>query len=57
MDVAVETPINWEKDRTKPVAAQFRPVIASLRYGPSPEPRSLAKRIEAKRRGLGVSFD
>jgi len=28
LGVAVETLINWEKDRTRPVAAQFRPVIA-----------------------------
>jgi len=28
--IAVETYINWEKDRTRPTAAQFRPVIAFL---------------------------
>jgi DNA-binding XRE family transcriptional regulator len=36
LDVAVETLINWEKDRTKPVAAQFRPVIAFLGYTTHP---------------------
>jgi transcriptional regulator with XRE-family HTH domain len=55
--VAVETVINWEKDRTKPVPAKFRPVIAFLGYDPSPAPKTLAERVEAKRRVLGVTFE
>jgi len=57
MGIAVETLINWEKDRTRPVAAQFRPVVAFLGYDPTPDPRTLAERLEAKRRALGVTFD
>ncbi|MBL6614572.1 MAG: helix-turn-helix transcriptional regulator [Reyranella sp.] len=57
MGIAVETLINWEKDRTRPVAAQFRPVIDFLGYDPSPEPKILAERVEAKRRVLGVTFE
>lgn len=57
LGVAVETLINWEKDRTRPVVAQFRPVIAFLGYDPSPEPKTLAERVEAKRRVLGVTFE
>lgn len=57
MGVAIETLIDWEKDRTKPAAAQFRPVIAFLGYDPSPEPKTLAERVEAKCRSLGATLD
>lgn len=57
LGVVVETLINWEKDRTKPVASQFRPVVAFLGYDPTPEPVTLAERVEAKRRRLGVTFE
>jgi len=30
LGVSVEAYINWEKDRTQPVASQFRPVVAFL---------------------------
>jgi transcriptional regulator with XRE-family HTH domain len=49
-----DTYINWEKDRTQPVASRFRPVIELLGYDPSPAP--LAERVQAKRRELGVTF-
>lgn len=39
------------------MAGQFRPVIAFLGYDPSPEPKTLAKRVESKRRVLGVTFE
>jgi transcriptional regulator with XRE-family HTH domain len=55
--ICIETYINWEKDRTRPTAAQFRPVIAFLGYDPSPKPETLTERLEAKRRALGVTFD
>jgi hypothetical protein len=29
---------NWESGKTKPVAAQFRPVVAFLGYDPTPQP-------------------
>jgi transcriptional regulator with XRE-family HTH domain len=51
------TYINWEKDKTRPVAARFRPVIAFLGYDPTPEPKTQSERLEAKRRRLGVTFD
>ncbi len=36
MGVAVETVINWEKDWTRPVPAQFKPVLDFLGYDPMP---------------------
>jgi transcriptional regulator with XRE-family HTH domain len=57
MVVAVETLINWEKDWTKPVATQFRPVLDFLAYDPLPAPATLAERVQAKRRQLGVTFE
>jgi DNA-binding XRE family transcriptional regulator len=30
LGVSTDTVVNWEKDKTKPVAAQFRPVVALL---------------------------
>jgi DNA-binding XRE family transcriptional regulator len=54
LGVSTDTVVNWEKDRTKPVAAQFRPVVAFLGYDPTPEPRTLADRLAAKQRTLGT---
>jgi hypothetical protein len=45
-----------EKGKTEPVAAQFKPVVAFLGYDPTPEPQTLAERVEARQRRLGVSF-
>jgi hypothetical protein len=56
LGVSTDTVVNWEKDKTKPVAAQFRPVVAFLGYDPTPEPQTLADRLEAKQRTLGVSL-
>lgn len=57
MDILTETYANWEKDKTTPVASQFRPVVEFLGYDPSPDPTTLAERLAAKRRALGVTFD
>jgi transcriptional regulator with XRE-family HTH domain len=57
MGIAKETYANWEKDKTTPVAAQFRPVLTFLGYDPTPEATTLAERLEATRRDLGVTFD
>lgn len=57
MGIVKETYANWEKNKTKPVAAQFRPVRTFLGYDPSPEATTLAERVEARRRDLGVTFD
>lgn len=57
MGIDTWTYLNWEKEKTIPVAARFRPVIAFLGYDPSPGPQTLAERLEAKRRALGATFD
>jgi DNA-binding XRE family transcriptional regulator len=57
MGVSAETVANWEKDNTKPVPSKCKPVIAFLGYDPSPEPKTLAERVEAKRRVLGLTFE
>jgi DNA-binding XRE family transcriptional regulator len=56
MGVSTDTVVNWEKDKTEPVAAQFRPVAAFLGYDPTPAPQTLADRLEAKQRTLGASL-
>jgi DNA-binding XRE family transcriptional regulator len=56
MGVSTDTVVNWETGRTEPVAAQFRPVVAFLGYDPTPEPQTLAERVEAKQRRLGASL-
>jgi hypothetical protein len=56
MEIGVETYANWEKSKTEPVASQFRPVVTFLGYDPTPAPSSLAARLQAKRRTLGVTF-
>lgn len=56
MGILTETYLNWEKGHTEPVASQFRPVVAFLGYDPSPTPRTLAERLEAKRRATGATF-
>lgn len=57
MGILIETYANWEKDRTVPVASQFRPVVGFLGYDPTPASSTLRERLEAKRRTLGVTFD
>jgi DNA-binding XRE family transcriptional regulator len=57
LGVSVETYNNWEKDRTRPVASQFRSLIEFLSYDPSSPPETLAERLKAKRRALGATFD
>ena len=39
------------------MAAQFRPVVAFLGYDPTPAPKTLPERLEAKRRALGITFE
>jgi DNA-binding XRE family transcriptional regulator len=57
MGIQRDTYVNWEKDKTGPVASQFRPVVTFLGYDPTPKPETLAERLEAKRRTLGATFD
>lgn len=52
----VFTYINWEKNRTRPIASRFRPVINFLGHDPMPEPTTLAERLEGKRRATGMTF-
>jgi transcriptional regulator with XRE-family HTH domain len=56
MGIQRDTYVNWEKDKTRPVASQFRPVVSFLGYDPTPTPETLSERLEAKRRALGVTF-
>ena len=56
MGIGTETYANWEKGKTEPVAAQFRPVVEFLGYDPTPAPNTLAERLQAKRRELGATF-
>jgi transcriptional regulator with XRE-family HTH domain len=56
MGVSNDTVVNWEKDKSKPVPAQFRPVVAFLGYDPTSQPQTLAERVEAKQRSLGASL-
>ena len=56
LGVSIDTVVNWEKDKTKPVAAQLKPVVALLGYDPTPEPQTLAERLAAKQRSLGASL-
>jgi transcriptional regulator with XRE-family HTH domain len=57
MGIGTDTYANWEKGKTEPVAAQFRPVVEFLGYDPTPEPTTLTERLGAKRRALGATFD
>ncbi len=56
MGVSTDTVVNWEKDKTEPVAALFRSVVAFLGYDPTPEAQTLADRLEAKQQSLGASL-
>jgi len=56
MGIGTDTYANWEKGKTQPVVARFRPVVQFLGYDPTSEPKTLAERLEAKRRTLGATF-
>lgn len=56
MGIQRDTYVNWENDKTRPVPAQFRPIVAFLGYDPTPEPQTLADRLGAKQRTLGASL-
>jgi hypothetical protein len=56
LGVSTDTVVNWENDNTKPVAAQFKPLVAFLGCDPTPEPQTLAERLAAKQRTLGASL-
>lgn len=56
MGILTETYANWENGHSEPVAAQFRPAVEFLGYDPTPAARTVAERLQAKRRELGVTF-
>jgi transcriptional regulator with XRE-family HTH domain len=56
MGVSTATIVMWEKNRARPVAAQFRPLVEFLGCDPTPEPQTLGERFEAKQRSLGASL-
>lgn len=51
------TYLDWEKDKTEPVASQFLQVIELWGFDPTPAPTTLAERLVAKRRATGITFD
>lgn len=51
------TVLNWEKDRTEPAIRHYPAILAFLGYDPFPPPVTLADRLKAKRRALGLSID
>jgi DNA-binding XRE family transcriptional regulator len=51
MGIQRDTYVNWEKDKTRPVASQFRPVVTFLGYDPTPAPETLSERLKAKNGG------
>lgn len=57
LGVTNETVGNWEKDKTRPITTQFKPVLAFLGYDPTLGGNTLAERLEAKRRSLGATLD
>jgi transcriptional regulator with XRE-family HTH domain len=57
MSIDTWTYLNWEKDKTAPVPARFRPVVEFLGYDPTPAPKTFAELLEAKRRVPGVTFE
>jgi DNA-binding XRE family transcriptional regulator len=46
---------NWEQEKYEPEVRFWPGVIGFLGYDPRPEPRTLAERIRATRRGQGIS--
>lgn len=57
MGIDIETYANWETGKSRPVPAQFRPVVEFLGYDPNPAPTTLTERLKAKRRILGITSD
>jgi transcriptional regulator with XRE-family HTH domain len=55
--ILTETFANWENGKTEPAAAHFWPVMEFLGYDPTVAPKTLAERVEAKRRMLGITFE
>jgi transcriptional regulator with XRE-family HTH domain len=56
MGIGTDTYANWEKGKTEPVAAQFRPVLEFLGYDPTLAPKTLAEKVQRKRRAIGATF-
>lgn len=54
MGIDLWTYINWEKDKTRPVAARFRLVATFLGYDPTPTPSSL-RNVWRQREGRQAS--
>jgi len=56
MGIQRDTYVNWEKDKTRPGASQFRPVVTFFGHDPTPAREILSERLNAKRRQLGVAW-
>lgn len=47
----------WEKDRAKPTVRYYPAILTFLGYDPFPRAQTLAGKIAAKRRALGMTID
>jgi hypothetical protein len=54
MGVQCDTYVNWEKDKTRPGASQFRPVVTFFGHDPTPARETLSERQTAAA-GRGVA--
>jgi transcriptional regulator with XRE-family HTH domain len=55
LGVRVDTVTLWENGRVRPLPRHFGPIVRFLGYDPEPGDRSLAGRLRAARRRLGLS--
>jgi DNA-binding XRE family transcriptional regulator len=54
MGISRKTCTSWEKDKTTPMAANFRMVVVFLGYDPTPKPKPVADRMYAPARRPGT---
>jgi transcriptional regulator with XRE-family HTH domain len=55
LGVSLATVKNWENGRTTVGEASYARVVRFLGHDPNPAPRSLAERLRAARRAMGIS--
>jgi transcriptional regulator with XRE-family HTH domain len=54
LGVTAETLLLWEKDRAAPTVRSYPAIFRFLGYRPGRDPTTLAERIKAKRKELGL---
>jgi len=57
LGVNSRTVLNWEKGHTEPPVESMPAFLRFLGYDPLPEPKTLPKRLLAKRRAMGWSIE